>query len=83
LSLPRSPASIIARIIEALAENGGIMKDNQLFELLRREFDISYSDMMKYLMLLEIRGFVTVSSARENVRIVSLTRFGKEQLGVR
>jgi len=37
---------------------------------------------MKYLMILEMRGYISVSSASENVRIIHLTRYGKEQLGL-
>ncbi|HDN75678.1 MAG TPA: hypothetical protein ENG05_00950 [Acidilobales archaeon] len=83
MSLSRSPVQVLARILEILAENGGIIRDNELFEILRREYDISLSDLMKYLMLLEMRGYISVSSSSENVRIIHLTRYGKEQLRLR
>jgi len=82
LTFNRAPIQVLARILEILAENGGIIKDSELFELLRREYDISISDLMKYLMMLEMRGYISVSSASENVRIIHLTRYGKEQLGL-
>jgi len=82
LAFNRAPIQVLARILEILAENGGIIKDGELFELLRREYDISISDLMKYLMILEMRGYISVSSASENVRIIHLTRYGKEQLGL-
>ncbi len=82
MSTVRFPSNILARILEALAENSCIMRDSELFEIIRREFDLSYSDLIRYLMLLEIRGFIHVSSARENVRIISLSEYAKEQLHI-
>ncbi len=79
----RAPVHVMGRILEILADNGGVIKDSELFEKLRMELDLSYSDMLKYLMILEIRGYVSVNYSKENVRIISLTRYGKEHLGAR
>ncbi len=80
LIVTRSPANIVLKILEVLAENSGIMKDLDLYQVLRREFDLSYSELLKYLMMLEIRGYVHVSSSRENLHVISLTPKVKEYL---
>ena len=58
------------------------MRDAELYNTLKREFDISYTDLLKYLMILEIRGYIHVSSSRDNVRIIRISNFGKEQLRI-
>ena len=78
-----SPANILAKILEVLAENSCVMRDSELYNILLKEFDISFSDLIKYLMILEIRGFINVSSSRESVRIIRLSDYGKEQLRIR
>ncbi len=84
MSLIRSPADVLAKILEVLAENSCVMRDSELYEVLRKEFpDLSFSDLIKYLMVLEIRGFLNVSSSREAVRIIRLSEYGKEQLRVK
>jgi len=83
LLITRFPSNIVLRILEILNENTGIMKDTDLYEALRREFDISYHEMMRYLMMLEIRGYIHVSSSRENLRVVSLNPKIKEYLASR
>lgn len=81
--ITRFPSNIVLRILEILNENTGIMKDTDLYEALRREFDISYREMMRYLMMLEIRGYIHVSSSRENLRVISLNPRVKEYLASR
>ncbi len=83
MSLIHSPANILAKILEVLAENSCVMRDSELYNILLKEFDISFSDLIKYLMILEIRGFINVSSSRESVRIIRLSDYGKEQLRIR
>lgn len=77
-----SPANIMVRILEVLVANGGTVKDSDLFEILRRDYSITFQDFIRYLMMLEIRGLISVSASKENIRVISLTRYGKEQLGV-
>ncbi len=78
--MARFPSNIILRILEILNENSGIMRDIDLFEALRREFDLSYNELMKYIMILEIRGYVHVSSSRENLRVITLNPRVREHL---
>ncbi|MCD6324191.1 MAG: hypothetical protein J7L55_03695 [Desulfurococcales archaeon] len=83
MSLIRSPVDTLAKILEVLAENSCVMRDSDLYEVLRKEHpDLSFSDLIRYLMILEIRGFIHVSSSRESVRIIRLSKYGKEQLRV-
>ncbi len=67
------PSNVMAEILEALGDGGGTVKDKDLYDVLRKRYEITYSDFLKYLMILEIRGFITVSTAREDVKIVSLS----------
>ena len=60
------------RIIEILEERGGIIKDKELFELLKEETDISFADFLKALLDLEVRGLIRVQLASEDLRIVEL-----------
>jgi predicted transcriptional regulator len=42
----------------------------ELYEVLSKEFDISYSQLLTLLMQLEIEGFLTVSEGKEYVVIL-------------
>lgn len=53
-------------------ERGGAMKDRELYEHLRKTFDISYKDFLSLLLYLEINGYVTVETISEDVRAVNL-----------
>ncbi len=74
----RYPLSLIAsEILNLLSVNGDTMKDKDLFEVLKKKYDITYSEFLRYLMVLEVRGFVTVSMPKEDVRVISLVRHRK------
>lgn len=71
----RYPLSLIAsEILNLLSINGDTMKDKDLFEVLKKKYDLTYSEFLRYLMVLEVRGFVTVSMPKEDVRVISLVR---------
>jgi len=71
----RYPLSLIAsEILNLLSVNGDTMKDKDLFEVLKKKYDITYSEFLRYLMVLEVRGFITVSMPKEDVRVISLIR---------
>jgi hypothetical protein len=73
----RYPLSLIAsEILNLLSINGDTMKDKDLFEVLRKKYDITYSEFLRYLMILEVRGFITVSMPKEDVRVISIYRRG-------
>jgi len=74
----RYPLSLIAsEILNLLSVNGDTMKDKDLFEVLKKKYDITYSEFLRYLMILEVRGFITVSMPKEDVRVISLVRHSK------
>ncbi|MEL9998426.1 MAG: hypothetical protein QXH99_08045 [Sulfolobales archaeon] len=74
----RYPLSLIAsEILNLLSVNGDTMKDKDLFEVLKKKYDITYSEFLRYLMVLEVRGFITVSMPKEDVRVISLIRHRK------
>lgn len=79
-SYKTSLPDVISSILEVVMDNGGTVKDRELYEVLRKKYEISYPDFLRYLMMLEIRGYVTVSSTKEDVRVVSLTRYAKDIL---
>ena len=71
----RYPLSLIAsEILNLLSINGDTMKDKDLFEVLKKKYDLTYSEFLRYLMVLEVRGFITVSMPKEDVRVISLVR---------
>ncbi|MCC6022994.1 MAG: hypothetical protein LM560_07820 [Desulfurococcaceae archaeon] len=74
----RYPLSLIAsEILNLLSVNGDTMKDKDLFEVLKKKYDLTYSEFLRYLMVLEVRGFITVSMPKEDVRVISLVRHRK------
>lgn len=59
---------IEARILEYL-KNKGKATDKELYEVLSKEFNISYNQLLSIVMELEIEGFVTVSVSKDYVII--------------
>lgn len=73
MSIRNKWLSLIAwEILDTISNNGGTMKDRDLYEILRRKYDISYSEFIKYLMVLEVRGFLTVAMPKEDTRVISV-----------
>ncbi len=64
-------------ILRILVLKGGIAKDRDIYEILRKDYDISYTSFLKTLLALELRGLITVRQQKENVRIVELTPLGR------
>lgn len=54
------------RILEYL-KNKGKATDKELYEVLAKEFNISYNQLLTLIMRLEIEGFVTVSEGKDYV----------------
>lgn len=65
---------IINEVLEILNNSGGTIKDRDLYEMLRRKYDITYSDFLRYLMVMEIRGFIVVAMPKEDSRVISLVK---------
>ncbi len=64
--------TIYNMIIDALQRRGGTAKDRDIYELLRSEYDVSYMEFLKALMVLELRGFVKVSLMKGDIRWIEL-----------
>ncbi|MEM1982671.1 MAG: hypothetical protein QXZ63_03295 [Sulfolobales archaeon] len=67
------PSNIMSEILETISSSGGTIKDRDLYDVLRKRYEITYSDFLRYLMILEIRGFIIVSTVREDIKIISLS----------
>ncbi len=59
-------------ILEILASKGGIVKDREIYEAVREKIPVSYTDFLKALMDLEIRGLIRVQLLTEDLRTVEL-----------
>ncbi|MCX8185723.1 MAG: hypothetical protein N3G48_01255 [Sulfolobales archaeon] len=66
------PSNVMSDILEAISTNGGTIKDRDLYDIIRKRYEITYSDFLRFIMILEVRGFIIVSTAREDIRIISL-----------
>ncbi len=64
-------------ILRILESRGGLVKDKELYDALRRTYDISFPQFLKTLLTLEIQGLVLVRQLKENVRIIELTPLGR------
>ena len=64
-------------ILRILESRGGLVKDKELYDALRRTYDLSFSQFLKTLLTLEIQGLVLVRQLKENVRIIELTPLGR------
>lgn len=54
------------RILDIVRENGKA-EDKELLELLKKEIEISYSELLNLIMYLEIEGFVDVKKQKDNL----------------
>lgn len=79
MSRHKFPASIMYKVFEVLVSNGCVMKEVDLFESLYEDFNISYSEFLKILLILELRGLIKVSTAKEGIRYVSISEISREQ----
>ncbi|RLG77586.1 MAG: hypothetical protein DRO12_01925 [Thermoprotei archaeon] len=65
---------MLVRILRLLQERGGLISDRELLELLRREYDISYTEFISALMKLEVEGFIHVIPQKEDMRVIKLRK---------
>jgi len=57
------------KILEYLKEKGEAT-DKELLEIIGKEFSISYTDLLKILMYLEIEGYIEVKLLKDSFNIV-------------
>ena len=81
MSTPRYPVIVLTTVLEELVKAKGEMKASELFSRLVKMFKLSPSDIMKYLMILEIRGYISISS-REGGEpyLIRITDYGKRAI---
>lgn len=81
MSAPRYPVIILSTVLEEVVKVGGEIKASDLLSRLARMFRMSPGDIMKYLMILEIRGYISISS-REGGEpyLIRITEYGKRAL---
>lgn len=62
-------------ILETIKKVNKPIKDEDLFEEVKREvnYDISFNEFLRALMELEMRGYISVSLIKENVRMIVYT----------
>lgn len=83
MSTTKTTINIAFKLLEVMVKNGCAIREDQLYTELRNEFGMSYSEFIRVLMLLEMRGIIRVTIARGNVKNVLLSDVGREQLGVK
>jgi hypothetical protein len=59
-------------ILDKIRNNNNI-RDDDLFKEVKNStnYEVSYDDFLKALMALEIRGYISVSLIKENVRMIT------------
>ncbi|RLG86337.1 MAG: hypothetical protein DRO15_06300 [Thermoprotei archaeon] len=71
--MPKVPKSIlIVSIIEILKKLNGKASDKELYEELRKVYDIQFSQFLQILMTMEIQGMISVNMPKDDLRIVEL-----------
>lgn len=59
-------------VLEKIRKYNNIRDDDLFKEVKNSEnYDISYNDFLKALMALEIRGYISVSLIKENIRMIT------------
>ncbi|ABP94388.1 MULTISPECIES: hypothetical protein [Metallosphaera] len=64
---------LIYIVLEKLRKINGTIRDEDLYKEVKKDvnYEFSFSDFLKALMALEIRGVISVSLIRENTRMVT------------
>lgn len=77
---------IIPEIIEALKENGGLLNEKDLYDIISKRLEqendgrFSQRELNKILLILETRGLIRVSFLKKNVRTVQLLSEREEKI---
>ncbi len=61
-------------LVELIRLRSGTIRDRELYEMVKQIQDISYHEFLKALLVLEVRGIISVSLQKENVRIITLLK---------
>ena len=63
-------------ILEELERRGGRAKDSELYEAVSRRTSVTFIELLKALMKLEMQGLVEVIVIKEDIREVRLAKKG-------
>ena len=66
--------NIYSEIISLLRKYGGTARDEEIYEALKKMFDMSYSEFQRKLMVLEIKGYISVSTRKDGGKIINLLK---------
>lgn len=70
-------------VLSILAKRQGVILDDELYMILKKDYpDLSYKELNRMLMELEIQGLIYVSQITKTKRRVELVKEGQEFLGV-
>jgi len=60
-------------VLERLRKHNGPVTDEDLYEEVKAatNYEVPFSDFLKALMKLEMRGYITVTLIKENVRMIT------------
>lgn len=64
MSVSKTTFNIAFKLLDVVVRNGCMVREDQLYTELRSEFGISYSEFIKLLMKLEMRGLIKVILAK-------------------
>ncbi|QGA55018.1 hypothetical protein GFS03_10735 [Sulfolobus sp. E5-1-F] len=64
---------VLEKILDKIRKNNNNIRDDDLFKEVKNStnYEVSYNDFLKALMALEIRGYISVSLIKENVRMIT------------
>ncbi|WP_338604750.1 hypothetical protein V6M85_10640 [Sulfolobus tengchongensis] len=64
---------VLEKILDKVRKNNNNIRDDDLFKEIKDSvnYEISYNDFLKALMALEIRGYISVSLIKENLRMIT------------
>jgi len=63
---------LVVSIIEFLKKLNGKASDKELYEELRKIYDIQFSQFLQILMTMEIQGMIAVNMPKDDLRIIEL-----------
>ncbi|WEU39685.1 MAG: hypothetical protein OdinLCB4_004145 [Candidatus Odinarchaeum yellowstonii] len=70
-------------LLSIIAKHQGVILDDELYTILKKDYpDLSYKELNRMLMELEIQGLIYVSQITKSKRRVELVKEGQEFLGV-
>lgn len=69
---------VFTEILHELKRNNGVLGERELFEAVRKnlidhyQLEVSEKELRKALLALEVRGLVTLTTLKKNMRVIKL-----------